>query len=218
MLDGIDDKDNAMEVELQSRVTEGRCCVCMGSTYAEDCEEEGDDVILCDGCNAEAHIRCLGYEAVPSTEWHCTACSERVAAREARAGHGFKDVDSYRDTAAEEDLIARSFDHKANGEEGDLLCLSCAYCGAGEFDICSPLVVGQSRVEHDASVAAAKAATVDNFYPDRRATAVKFLVNEEVYTPPVMDVPSLPLVTSKEGRKMIEEAEGQALVVHQVGG
>jgi hypothetical protein len=126
-------------------------------------------------------------------------------------------VDSYRDTAAEEDLIARSFDNKANGEEGDALCLSCAYCGASELDICSPLVVGQSRVEHDASVATAKAATVDNFYPDKRDTTVKFLMSEMVYTPPAMDVPYLPLVTSRDGRRMIEEGGGQALIVHQVG-
>ena len=37
--------------------------VCMGSTYEDDCEE-GDDIILCDGCNAEAHIRCLNMKVV----------------------------------------------------------------------------------------------------------------------------------------------------------
>jgi hypothetical protein len=35
----------------------------MGSTYEDDCEE-GDDIILCDGCNAEAHIRCLNMKVV----------------------------------------------------------------------------------------------------------------------------------------------------------
>jgi hypothetical protein len=30
--------------------------VCMGSTYEDDCEE-GDEIILCDGCNAEAHMK-----------------------------------------------------------------------------------------------------------------------------------------------------------------
>ena len=37
--------------------------VCMGSTYEDDCEE-GDDIILCDGCNAEAHLRCLNMTLV----------------------------------------------------------------------------------------------------------------------------------------------------------
>ena len=66
----------------------------MGSTYEDDCEE-GDEIILCDGCNTEAHIRCLSMTSVPSTEWHCAVCTERNAAREARAGHGYllKDVD-----------------------------------------------------------------------------------------------------------------------------
>jgi PHD-finger len=66
----------------------------MGSTYEDDCEE-GDEIILCDGCNTEAHIRCLSMTSVPSTEWHCAVCTERIAAREARAGHGYllKDVD-----------------------------------------------------------------------------------------------------------------------------
>ena len=68
----------------------------MGSTYEDDCEE-GDEIILCDGCNTEAHIRCLSMTSVPSTEWHCAVCTERIAAREARAGHGYllKDVDRY---------------------------------------------------------------------------------------------------------------------------
>ena len=41
----------------------------MGSTYEDDCEE-GDDIILCDGCNAEAHIRCLNMKVVR----HVTLC------------------------------------------------------------------------------------------------------------------------------------------------
>ena len=36
----------------------------MASTYEEDCEE-GDEVILCDGCNAEAHMRCSTFTFIP---------------------------------------------------------------------------------------------------------------------------------------------------------
>jgi hypothetical protein len=44
--------------------------VCMGSTYEDDCEE-GDDIILCDGCNAEAHIRCLNMKVVRYVTLYC---------------------------------------------------------------------------------------------------------------------------------------------------
>ena len=48
--------------------------VCMGSTYEDDCEE-GDDIILCDGCNAEAHLRCLCMTVVRS----CIKCSHLLS-------------------------------------------------------------------------------------------------------------------------------------------
>ena len=43
--------------------------VCMGSTFEDDCEE-GDDIILCDGCNAEAHLRCLNMTVVRLSTSH----------------------------------------------------------------------------------------------------------------------------------------------------
>jgi hypothetical protein len=93
LLDGIDDDG---EGELQSRVTEGRCSVCMGSTMEDDCEDD-DDILLCDRCNAEAHLKCLHIKSVPSTEWYCSVCADRQTARESRSHGGrFKEVDSYR--------------------------------------------------------------------------------------------------------------------------
>jgi hypothetical protein len=50
---------------------------------------------------------------VPSTEWHCSACAERLAIREARAGHSFDDVLRRRDKEMEEELINRAIDRKA---------------------------------------------------------------------------------------------------------
>jgi NAD-dependent SIR2 family protein deacetylase len=60
LLDGIEDD---READLHNRITEGRCTVCRGSTYEDDCAED-DEIILCDGCNAEAHMRCLNMTTV----------------------------------------------------------------------------------------------------------------------------------------------------------
>lgn len=66
LLDGID----SSESYLQNIISEGRCVVCNGSTLEEDmaanAEEEGEveDIILCDGCNAEVHLSCLGLSVV----------------------------------------------------------------------------------------------------------------------------------------------------------
>lgn len=54
---------------MQSFLTEGRCLICNGSTYEEDENEEDRQqsnvtVILCDGCNCEAHLRCLELKSV----------------------------------------------------------------------------------------------------------------------------------------------------------
>jgi hypothetical protein len=53
----------------------------------------------------------------------------------------------------------------------------CAYCGLKELDICSPLVCGQSRGEHDAHLRMSKAVTADG-YLDKNGlllTAYSFL-------------------------------------------
>ncbi len=34
-------------------------------------------MLLCDSCNAEAHIGCLGLDEVPKEDWLCTACRGR---------------------------------------------------------------------------------------------------------------------------------------------
>jgi PHD-finger len=182
LLDGIDDDG---EGELQSRVTEGRCTVCMGSTYEDDCEE-GDDIILCDGCNAEAHIRCLNMKVVPSTEWYCSVCADRQAAREAKAGHGFglKDVDSNRDRDQEEELVNKALDMRAEEASqgtgaGDTVESTCAYCGMSELDVCSPLVVGQCRREHDAHLELLKQAAEDAAATKGRYTPVVSSVDSD---------------------------------------
>lgn len=55
--------DESSEELLRSRVIEGRCVICRGSTYEGDLAED-EEVVLCDGCNGEAHLRCLNLKEV----------------------------------------------------------------------------------------------------------------------------------------------------------
>ena len=59
MMDGID-QESAQE-RLKYQVIDGRCLVCRGSTFEDDYE---GTVLLCDGCNGEAHFACLDLEKV----------------------------------------------------------------------------------------------------------------------------------------------------------
>lgn len=207
LLDGIDDGG---EAELQSRVTEGRCTVCMGSTFEDDLPE-GDEVILCDGCNAEAHIRCLNMTSVPSSEWHCSVCAERMAAREARVTHSFRDIDSHRNREMEDALVIQSLDRKicqmSMCEEGDV---SCAYCGLTEVALCSPLVVGQSRTEHDAYVMSCRPPAADGIIPGKKDTKVTFIVDGVAVETPTLEVPYFPYIYSPHGRQLLEDAAAAA--------
>ena len=67
LLDGISvDAQGQLEsaLYLQNMITEGRCVICNGSTFEEESDEAGDQILLCDGCNAEAHLKCLNLSAV----------------------------------------------------------------------------------------------------------------------------------------------------------
>jgi hypothetical protein len=111
-LDGIDSRGK----DLQNRVIEGRCVICKGSTYEEDI---GPDVqvILCDGCDAEVHLHCLNLERVPSTEWHCPSCTDRLAMREQKADHSLGNLDDYRNKDIEEELLNKYITLKSKKAE-----------------------------------------------------------------------------------------------------
>jgi hypothetical protein len=112
------------------------------------------------------------------------------------------------------------------------------------MELCSPLVIGMTRHEHDAHVAAAgeidakplvvtaaawnNTAGNDGLLPLSAATAttkttVRFLVHGKVITPPAVDFPYFPLVESEEGASLVRiwkdsaDKLGRApLVVHQL--
>ena len=51
-------------------------------TYCYKCSTNTDPqtILLCDGCDAEAHITCLGLSSVPSGDWFCERCEVLKAA------------------------------------------------------------------------------------------------------------------------------------------
>ena len=40
------------------------------------CGVDDDEGLLCDGCNACYHAKCLGLDTVPDGDWYCEACLE----------------------------------------------------------------------------------------------------------------------------------------------
>lgn len=57
LMDGLDDE--SLLQALQQKAIEGRCSVCRESTY-----EDTQRVLLCDGCNGELHMACVGLQTV----------------------------------------------------------------------------------------------------------------------------------------------------------
>ena len=49
--------------QQQQQIISGRCVICKRSTFESDLQE-GESVILCDGCNAEAHFACTKVTSV----------------------------------------------------------------------------------------------------------------------------------------------------------
>ena len=56
------------------------------------CGVDDDEGLLCDGCNACYHAKCLGLDTVPDGDWYCEACLEGV--------EGFPDSNPTPETAA----------------------------------------------------------------------------------------------------------------------
>jgi len=59
----------------------GGCCVC-----GKDVVEEGDEILLCDGCNLAVHQSCYGVPHLPEDEWFCEPCqAQRQGGKRATA-------------------------------------------------------------------------------------------------------------------------------------
>ena len=57
----------------QTYADDESCAYCGGSTCLSD--PRCDEVLICDGCEAQVHLRCAALAAVPEEDWFCHQCS-----------------------------------------------------------------------------------------------------------------------------------------------
>eukprot|EP01035_Chromulina_nebulosa_P019311 gene19311-25173_t len=224
-LDGISDNS-----ELYQRIIEGRCIICKGTTFESDGndendengEEKEDEIILCDGCDAEAHLRCLNLNEVPNRDWHCPSCAERIAKRESKQDCYVGNIEDHKRKDLEEDLIEKAINAKASGTaktlDDAMNEMVCRYCGLSELDICSPLVIGQSREEHETHISSSRPAIANDVLPNLPNTSIKFSIDGVIQEPPAIAIPYLPLVNSPDGVKLVNLSQSlgcQPCIVHE---
>ncbi len=212
---------------LAHKIFDGRCSICKSSTFPEDqesdeSEDEDDDlkkkirheVILCDACNAESHLRCLGLVNVPSGDFFCDDCKSRRKNRAPNGDMEFDSIKQYRDASMEENLCNRKIDKMAALEghqvitaseevapEMDTSEIECRYCGTTESFLCSPMVVSQSREEHNWYIQSQR--QIANTVTDDGRTVVLKLGGKRVKPPPL--APSyFPHITSHHGDDLLE--------------
>ncbi|CAG9465408.1 unnamed protein product [Pedinophyceae sp. YPF-701] len=87
-VDGAEGAEGGVAALADSSGDDDVCFVCEAS-------EDGDELLLCDGCENAAHLGCAGLKRVPRGEWYCQPCKQRrrkeaaakaAATRKARAG------------------------------------------------------------------------------------------------------------------------------------
>ena len=59
----------ATATATENEVVEDVCDIC-----CSELSEEGNELLLCDGCNVGVHRGCLGLVDVPEGEWFCESC------------------------------------------------------------------------------------------------------------------------------------------------
>ena len=213
--DSVDEEEDAALIKL---VLEGRCLICRASTADGDCDAA--EVILCegvDGCQSEAHLKCLSLEKVPSEEWHCMFCKasqEKKSKAEPRRSEFLNTLDQCKRPDAELILMKRFAEHKyAKGPSTTWNLGECAYCNMTELELCSPLVIGQSRDEFDYYMGTFEPLRADGVIPDKRATLVKPLIHGKIVKTPKFQPPFFPLAHATE-LEMLGQTD--APVVHEL--
>lgn len=96
------------EETIKHSVIEGRCIICKESTFEDDCD--GKRVLLCDGCNAETHLDCVGLTSIPKGAWYCPPCKQRLDQRFESDGY-MSQLDDI------QDLCNKEEEHKLITEE-----------------------------------------------------------------------------------------------------
>jgi hypothetical protein len=124
-------------------------------------------VLLCDACDAEAHLSCVGIKHVPSDAWYCDACRARRNERDADADEVKRR--GHLEEALVADAVRRELKESSIDDQHDEALMQkdpldfgdfqfrfcpdvlCAYCNLSERDLCSPFVIGQTPSEAAAS-------------------------------------------------------------------
>ena len=72
----IDDSPLSRQIQVRSDGVLppecNKCCVCKKSTTLDDYDQTAlEDVVLCDHCDAETHLRCSELPSIPEGEFFC---------------------------------------------------------------------------------------------------------------------------------------------------
>jgi hypothetical protein len=197
----------------------GICMICKGSTYEDDLNED-DDVMLCDGCNGEAHMKCLGLTEIPDSDWHCSYCLNKLQNQtnsEEKDDATFNDLSEYHSVEIEDDLFQKNIKRKE--ESADLQRsvteIECAYCGYYDDEICSPMVIGQSREEFESSSGLSKTGltippnghnllgNASNNVQSKQPIVVRLMLEGLEVGRPKFNVPYFPLADTTNGAKLL---------------
>lgn len=198
------------------------CQICLKTTLCAD-ESESDILIICDGCSKEFHLKCAGFEEVPEGDWYCQPCSESTKTEYSKSLDYKIKIDDYRNLQVEEALKAeaslkRMQKQTQKGAQKQGAEIVCHYCGYGELDVCSPLVVGQNMFEHYVFIKEISGCCADNFFENKSGTKVIFQVAGENIVSNTK-VPFFPYVDSDKGADLVEsilDLNQQPVIVHEL--
>ena len=101
---------------------EGCCAVCGGGTIVTFDTPVGEQVLLCDGCDAKVHFKCAGITEVPEGDWFCTTCTSKREGEGEGAAVG---------ESATEDTTEGALEHAAEGSAAANSVVEIAGADAG---------------------------------------------------------------------------------------
>ena len=211
----------------------GICMICKGSTYEDDLNED-DDVMLCDGCNGEAHMKCLGLTEIPDSDWHCSYCLNKLQNQtnpEEKDDSTFNDLSEYRSVEIEDELFQQNIQRKENDSDFKRSAteIECAYCGYYDDEICSPMVVGQSREEYDLCYGLSKTGLTippnghnllgngSTNVQSKQPIVVRLMLEGVEVGRPKFNVPYFPLTDNVHGDKLLQSNSSilKSPIVHE---
>ena len=199
------------------------CQICLKTTLCTD-ETESDILIICDGCSKEFHLRCAGFEDVPEGDWYCQPCNEPIKSESPKPIDYKIKIDDYRNWQAEASLITEASQKRMqkliqkDAQKQVHAEIVCHYCGYGELDVCSPLVVGQNIFEQHVFMKENSDCRADEFFENKNATSVNIQVAGENIVSK-SKIPYFPYLDSSKGTDLIQgifDLNAQPVIVHEL--